>query len=159
MSVVHRHQTFSKSVCGKTLGDDVKSVDWRMVSCRNCCVASSNPYAANRLAELDRATAQGGAWVDSTGVFRVEAYRAWLKRVQEKPIIVDTDNSAKVAYVNDVAPDKRIVDVSLLTRLSDFIASIPGAALDRNSNALAMTLRRETANVVCPDKGGREGGK
>jgi hypothetical protein len=44
----------------------------------------------------------------------------------------------------------RTVDVTLLTRLSDFIASIPGNALDRRSNALAMTLRREIADVVCP---------
>lgn len=49
---------------------------------------------------------------------------------------------------NDVT--QRTVDIAFLARLSDFIASVPGNALDRKSNFLAQQLRREIADVVCP---------
>lgn len=79
---------------------------------------------------------------DQIGVSRATERLAELDRAQaHKPLTIHRQETA-ILDAADLHP--------LLTRLSDFIAAIPGNALDRKSNALAMALRREIADVVCP---------
>lgn len=125
---------------------------WPETDCRVCLGLGAEDgcnSALTRLAELDRAQAMPVKIMGDTVTLNGQV----IGRVQPfgGPSFLPADD-VRVEYVaagtNDVT--QRTVDVALLTRLSDFIASIPGNALDRKGNALAMQLRREIADVVCP---------
>jgi hypothetical protein len=153
---MHAHY-FGVILCGAEVAQP--TVSWEEVTCRECCERSSSKYARERLAELDRAQAQGGIWVDPSGKHHVEPPIALndipinsVRRFTFTPEPYAGSITINVDVPNPTGRPSttRTVDASLLTRLSDFIASIPGNALDRKSNALAMQLRREIADVVCP---------
>lgn len=96
-------------------------------TCRACLQTEPyHPIAASRLAELD-AEAKASRTLSDVK-FKIPMF------FPEVEYVAVLDKSA----------------TALLVRVSDFIASIPGGALDRKSNAVAMQLRREIADAIVP---------
>jgi hypothetical protein len=145
VSVVHWRYDANQTACKQPLGDvHGFSIMSYNVTCRDCLYTDiDNLTTRARIAALDAENPLVDLPVGSfslKGLFDHKTYDGLLSDVLTPPATV-TSNTVF---------NTRPVEVSLLTRVSDFIASIPGNALDRKSNALAMQLRREIADAIVP---------